>query len=74
MKKLGKLNLKTEKMLSHEELVNFKGGSDITCDNCFLSAEIACEASCGGTSSCDETECLENQREACIEILECEEG
>ena len=26
MKKLGKLNLKKEKMLSHEELVSFRGG------------------------------------------------
>jgi len=27
MKKLGKLSLKKEKMLSHEELVSFRGGS-----------------------------------------------
>ncbi len=27
MKKLGKLNLKKENMLSHEELVSFRGGS-----------------------------------------------
>lgn len=27
MKKLGKLNLKTEKMLKNEELINFRGGS-----------------------------------------------
>ena len=27
MKKLGKLTLKSEKMLSHEELVSFRGGS-----------------------------------------------
>lgn len=27
MKKLGKLKLQKEKMLSHEELVNFRGGS-----------------------------------------------
>jgi len=31
MKKLGKLNLKKEKMLSHEELVSFKGGSGPRC-------------------------------------------
>ena len=31
MKKLGKLNLKPEKMLSHEELVNSRGGSGIEC-------------------------------------------
>ncbi len=32
MKKLGKLNLKKEKMLSQEELVSFRGGSGSNCE------------------------------------------
>jgi hypothetical protein len=55
MKKLGKLNLKAEKILSHEELVNFKGGSGETCgdtwwvcDSYRADAESQCLEFCNG--------------------------
>lgn len=35
MKKLGKLKLNPEKMLTHDELVSFKGGSGSSSSPCF---------------------------------------
>ena len=37
MKKLGKLNLTAEKMLGHEELISFRGGSGSCSDQCHTS-------------------------------------
>ena len=58
MKKLGKLKLNPEKLLSHEELVSFRGGSGMggACGAGCLSATVAqieyCFWDvCGGTSS-----------------------
>ena len=78
MKKLGKLNLKSEKMLSHEELMSFRGGSGgcylpptgDMCEDCFNSASCACEASCGD-GSCSVSACIYSQIEQCISILNC---
>ena len=41
MKKLGKLNLMKEKMLSHEELVSFRGGSG-NCGKCSVHTTWSC--------------------------------
>ncbi len=49
MKKLGKLNLKKEKMLSHEELVSIRGGSGDCPDVAII--ERCFWDECGGTSS-----------------------
>ena len=70
MKKLGKLNLKPEKMLSHEELVNFRGGSGDVCENCLISAAMGCDTSCGG-GGCDYWTCFFNQKHQCEQILGC---
>ena len=53
MKKLGKLNLTSVKMLSHEELVSFRGGSGY--DDCpdVAIIEHCFWDECGGTSSGD---------------------
>ena len=40
MKKLGKLNLKAEKMLSHDELVSFRGGSGSVTDCPSITAAV----------------------------------
>jgi len=42
MKKLGKLNLMKEKMLSHEELVSFRGGSGGGTCGYVVNGQIAC--------------------------------
>ena len=77
MKKLGELNLKAEKMLNQEELVNFRGGSggicpgtpsDDDCQNCLNSVPCACEASCEGDDFCYQV-CVINQEVKCAEIL-----
>jgi len=63
MKKLGKLNLMKEKMLSHEELVNFRGGSGgekctTTCTAsgttyyCASSGVIDCTCPAAGGTTC----------------------
>jgi hypothetical protein len=59
MKKLGKLKLNSEKMLSHDELVSFKGGSDFTRGDCPNVAiiEHCFWDECGGTSSGNCYEC-----------------
>jgi hypothetical protein len=56
MKKLGKLNLKAEKMLSHDELVSFRGGSGGTYNchtECITSGPLSgcrnCTDSSGGS-------------------------
>jgi len=56
MKKLGKLSLKKEKMLSHEELVSFKGGSGPGCGTYVWNVCVSqipqfiedCAQNCGG--------------------------
>ena len=48
MKKLGKLNLKSEKMLNHEELVSFRGGSNGTCIELTVAVVEACHNTCYG--------------------------
>ncbi len=58
MKKLGKLNLKKEKMLSHEELVSFRGGSG---DDCTGFGTNKCNADCPCTSA--EDWCVNNKFE-----------
>ena len=42
MKKLGKLKLKPEKMLKHDELVSFRGGSGSggSCDGGYCSCQV----------------------------------
>ena len=73
LKKLGKLKLMPEKMLNHEELVNFKGGSGSICHECVDSAEIGCEVSCanptnGMSSSECYVECVLNQASQCFDM------
>jgi hypothetical protein len=52
MKKLGKLNLKDEKILSQEELINFRGGSGSgDCEKDCPSGEFACCCTSGGTTT-----------------------
>ena len=51
MKKLGKLNLMKEKMLSHEELVSFRGGSGD--DDCLGYGTNKCSADCPCTAPDD---------------------
>ena len=63
MKKLGKLNLMKEKMLSQEELVSFRGGSgsekgSTTCTangttfDCYSSDPIECTCEATGGTAC----------------------
>ena len=55
MKKLGKLNLKKEKMLSHEELVSFRGGSDVSkkcCQTTWNGQSLNWTCYAAGTTEC----------------------
>ena len=54
LKKLGKLNLSSKKLLNREELVNFRGGSDAGCG----SGCVTCECLCTGTTGCVEDNIL----------------
>ena len=62
MKKLGKLNLKAEKMLSHEELVSFKGGGCFdtwyVCEENYQAMLYECAINCQAT--CPHIEIIEN--------------
>ena len=75
-KKLGKLKLMPEKMLSYAELVSFRGGSGSACpgtpgpnncENCLASAQCGCTASCGDDTNCYST-CLVSQSDQCIQM------
>ena len=53
MKKLGKLKLKAEKMLSYEELVSFRGGSGIlNCEGGKKQYYCTCVGSTGSWFGC----------------------
>jgi hypothetical protein len=67
MKKLGKLHLASEKMLSQNDLLGYRGGSGDNCSNCIESASIACEASCAG-GACSWWECFVNQSNQCWDM------
>lgn len=76
MKKLGKIKLNPEKILTHDELVNFKGGSggescgpatgDL-CIDCINSAECACRISCGYDDWCY-SDCVWSQTMQCASM------
>lgn len=79
LKKLGRLKLMQEKLLTSEELVNFKGGSGggcpgtpgpNNCQNCLASAECACSISCGNNTTCY-SNCIVSQSDQCINTYGC---
>lgn len=53
MKTLGKLKLKEEKMLNHEELLGFRGGSGASGSGCAGYGVNKCSANCQCESRCD---------------------
>ena len=73
MKNLSELKLNPKKMLSYEELLNFKGGVGGTCSDCVSSAEIGCGISCesptnGMSSSGCYVECVLSQADQCFSM------
>ena len=77
MKKLGKLNLKSEKILNQEELVNFRGGSgpgncettSSACQACKDAVPYDCQYLGGHEpGSLDYLQCLNEGLIGCCEV------